>query len=102
MDKNLFGKCTSTDPYIEVGVSQGATRWAQLLLLGSLSTQNDGEKGKICTSMNGKVSYEANKTIKCRIFDHEKMSADNFMGTIFTPLHTKVSKRYPVGKQNTL
>eukprot|EP00980_Cylindrotheca_fusiformis_P022220 scaffold9122_cov94-Cylindrotheca_fusiformis.AAC.1 len=97
-DKNIFGRSTTSDPYVKIYhannyIGKTAIIWKTLNPLWK------GERFCITAIPNVLDSYDV---IECNVYDHDTLSQDDAMGTVHIPIprqfNEKVSMWYPVEK----
>jgi hypothetical protein len=96
-DKNIWGRKVSSDPYVKV--YHGPNK------VGKTSIVKKALDPKWAETFSINVlprTLDVYKTIECNIYDHDKLSADDSMGTchvmIPTALNEKTVDWYPVEK----
>jgi hypothetical protein len=95
-DKNIWGRHTSSDPYVVLRHGPNKMGKTSIIKKTLDPTWNDH-------SFNLSVAPRTigvYNSIECRIFDHDILSSDDAMGTVFVPIPTennsKVRGWYPV------
>lgn len=97
-DKNLFGRSTTSDPYVKIFhannyIGKTAIVWK------TLNPMWKNQRFCIAAIPNVLDSYDM---IECNIYDHDTLSTDDSMGTVLIPIprrfHEKVRMWYPVEK----
>jgi Ca2+-dependent lipid-binding protein len=97
-DTNKFVRSTTSDPYFKV--NYGHNRVGQTCIV-SKTLDPVWEHQSFRLGILAK-SIEYYKIVECHIFDHDHMSADDPMGTLYIPVPTlrniKITSWYPVKK----
>ena len=83
-DKNIFGKWSTSDPYVKVVHGNHIVGRTKIIS----KTLNPVWKDEIFTVRISQEALEANKSVKFRIYDYDALSADDSMGEIVIPLLT--------------
>lgn len=99
-DKNVWGRRTSSDPYVKV--YHGPNKVGKTSIVKrTLDPKWDSDKDTFTINVLPRT-LDLYKTIECNIFDHDKLSADDAMGTCYvtipTTLNEKIVNWYPVEK----
>jgi Ca2+-dependent lipid-binding protein len=96
-DKNIFlGRSTSSDPYVKIKFGNKRVGHTNIIkkTLDPVWVNQSFQLGILAKSI------EIYKNIECHIFDHDHMSADDPMGTLYIPVPTlqnrKITNWYPV------
>jgi hypothetical protein len=99
-DRNIWGRRTSSDPYVKVYHGRkkvGKTSIIKKTLDPKWDSDTETFTVKVLPRALG-----VHKTVECNIFDYDKLTADDSMGTchviIPTTLNEKVVNWYPVEK----
>jgi hypothetical protein len=95
-DKNIWGRHTSSDPYIKLRHGPNKMGKTSIIKKTLDPTWND-QSFRLSVVPRAIAVYNS---IECRIFDHDNLSSDDPMGTVFVPIPTlnnsKVMRWYPV------
>jgi hypothetical protein len=98
-DKNIWGRHTTSDPYVKV--FHGPNKLGKTSIIKK--TLDPVWKNQFYKLSVVPRALEVYRTIECSIFDHDNLSSDDSMGTVFVPLNTQRNFRprpewYPVEK----
>lgn len=96
-DKNIFGRKTSSDPYVRV--YHGSDHIGKTNII--YKTLNPVWENQVFNLHVQPEAIELSQFVECHIFDHDHLSEDDPMGTVYIPLPTqqhnvKVTKWYKV------
>jgi C2 domain len=99
-DKNIWGKKVSSDPYVKV--YHGPNKVGRTSIVKkTLDPKWDSNVEAFSMSVLPRA-LDVYKTIECNIFDHDKLSTDDAMGTCYVKipaaLNTKIVDWYRVEK----
>jgi hypothetical protein len=98
-DKNIWGRYTSSDPYVVLRHGPNTILGKTPIIRKTLDPNWSDQSFRLSVVPGVMAVYNS---IECRIFDHDKLSSDDPMGTVFVPIPTqnnsKVIRWYPVEK----
>jgi hypothetical protein len=97
-DTNIFGRHTTSDPYVKV--HHGPNKLGKTAIIKkTLDPEWKNENFRVAVVPRALDVY---RTIECNIFDHDNLSSDDPMGTVFVPIPSqrnfKAARWYPVEK----
>jgi hypothetical protein len=98
-DKNIWGRHTTSDPYVKV--FHGPNKMGKTSIIKK--TLEPVWKSQYFKLSVVPRALEVYRTVECSIFDHDNLSSDDPMGTVFVPLPVQRNIRprpewYPVEK----
>ena len=97
-DSNIWGKAVSSDPYVEV--CHGQNRLGKTAIVKKTLNPVWTDETFEISVLPRMIDYF--KTVEFNIFDHDKLSANDPMGTVYVPIPTmrnrKIRKWYRVEK----